>query len=275
MAVTSTVVTNVATNIASTTATLNGYLSGTINSDKFAFDYRLVGATSWTRTTLQSATVEGAYSANITGLSQNLNYEYRAVAINSLDLSEAYGVTIVFAVGDYIFAVTTNGLLNTILDNLVNSALLQNARQQIAAELTKIDPTTSAQLRVSFELSIAKDLTQAAMQLASQMQGLQKDLYYKDKQIAQADAEVGYSIAKTKVMQNSEIDNLIIEASKMQQQKMGTIGAGGLVPSTPDFVAAKDLIEQTYKRAQTLASAIGQTVPNVTFDAGTGYTKAV
>ena len=90
-------------------------------------------------------------------------------------------------------------------------------------------------------------------------------------QILQQGAEKLYTEARTKVVTESRIDNLILEDLKSQDTKLGTIGAGGLVPSTNDFNSANALRQVVYDRAKNPTGTLG----SITFVAGTTYTKAV
>ena len=90
-------------------------------------------------------------------------------------------------------------------------------------------------------------------------------------QILQQGAEKLYTEARTTVVTESRIDNLILEDLKSQDTKLGTIGAGGLVPSTNDFNSANALRQVVYDRAK---NPMG-TMSDITFVAGTTYTKAV
>ena len=90
-------------------------------------------------------------------------------------------------------------------------------------------------------------------------------------QILQQGAEKLYTEARTVVVTESRIDNLILEDLKSQDTKLGTIGAGGLVPSTNDFNSANALRQVVYDRAKNPTGTLG----DITFVAGTTYTKAV
>ena len=90
-------------------------------------------------------------------------------------------------------------------------------------------------------------------------------------QIAQQGAEKLYTEARTTVVTESRIDNLILEDLKSQDTKLGTIGAGGLVPSTNDFNSANALRQAVYDRAKNPTGTLG----DITFVAGDKYTKAV
>ena len=90
-------------------------------------------------------------------------------------------------------------------------------------------------------------------------------------QILQQGAEKLYTEARTTVVTESRIDNLILEDLKSQDTKLGTIGAGGLVPSTNDFNSANALRQVVYDRAKNPTGTLG----SITFVAGTTYTKAV
>ena len=90
-------------------------------------------------------------------------------------------------------------------------------------------------------------------------------------QILQQGAEKLYTEARTVVVTESRIDNLILEDLKSQDTKLGTIGAGGLVPSTNDFNSANALRQVVYDRAKNPTG----TMDDITFVAGIAYTKAV
>ena len=90
-------------------------------------------------------------------------------------------------------------------------------------------------------------------------------------QIAQQGVEKLYTEARTVVVTESRIDNLILEDLKSQDTKLGTIGAGGLVPSTADFNSANALRQVVYDRAKNPEG----TMDDITFVAGTSYVKAV
>ena len=89
-------------------------------------------------------------------------------------------------------------------------------------------------------------------------------------QILQQGAEKLYTEARTTVVTESRIDNLILEDLKSQDTKLGTIGAGGLVPSTNDFNSANALRQAVYDRAKNPTGELD----DITFVAGTTYTKA-
>lgn len=77
------VTTTAATSVTSSGMILNASLTtlGSEASVNVAFDWRLVGAGSWTRTGLVAKTTIGTWSATLSGLSSNTTYEYRAVVI--------------------------------------------------------------------------------------------------------------------------------------------------------------------------------------------------
>lgn len=91
-------------------------------------------------------------------------------------------------------------------------------------------------------------------------------------QILQQGAEKLYTEARTTVVTESRIDNLLLEDLKSQDTKLGTIGAGGLVPSTADFNTANTLRQVIYNRASKPEEPIDEFV---TFVAGSAYVKAV
>ena len=63
----------------------------------------------------------------------------------------------------------------------------------------------------------------------------------------------------------------MLEDLKSQDTKLGTIGAGGLVPSTNDFNSANALRQVVYDRAKNPKG----TMSPITFVAGSAYVKAV
>lgn len=77
------VTTTAATSVTSSGMILNANLTtlGSEASVNVAFDWRLVGAGSWTRTSLVAKTTIGTFSATLSGLASNTTYEYRAVVI--------------------------------------------------------------------------------------------------------------------------------------------------------------------------------------------------
>jgi hypothetical protein len=87
--------------------------------------------------------------------------------------------------------------------------------------------------------------------------------------IALLNAQKDYEVSKKNVTEQSRIDNLLIEASKAQEQKLATVGAGGLTPSVNDFKASNDLRGAIYQRAK----SPDETLPDITFEAGTAYVK--
>ena len=89
-------------------------------------------------------------------------------------------------------------------------------------------------------------------------------------QILQQGAEKLYTEARTTVVTESRIDNLLLEDLKSQDTKLGTIGAGGLVPSSYDFNSANALRQVVYDRAKNPTG----TLRDITFVAGDKYTKA-
>ena len=90
-------------------------------------------------------------------------------------------------------------------------------------------------------------------------------------QILQQGAEKLYTEARTEVVTESRIDNLLLEDLKSQDAKLGTIGAGGLVPSAADFNTANALRQVIYNRASKPTEPLDEFV---TFVAGDAYVKA-
>jgi hypothetical protein len=81
-----TVQTNAATNLATTSATLNGNITNTggENCDQRKFQYKQQGAVNWTDAGSETGSFgTGAFNFNLTGLTPNTNYEYKALAHNS------------------------------------------------------------------------------------------------------------------------------------------------------------------------------------------------
>lgn len=92
---TPTVTTQAATSVTHNSATLNGNVTNLAEEATVArtFDYRVVGAGSWTRTTPETGIdATGAYTAAISSLNAEKDYEYRAVVIYDTD-QEVYGTT--------------------------------------------------------------------------------------------------------------------------------------------------------------------------------------
>lgn len=71
-----------ATNVSQTEARLNGQVSdlGGASSATVHFEYRPVGASSWTATGGQSLSSTGTFGRSVPGLQTATEYEYRAVA---------------------------------------------------------------------------------------------------------------------------------------------------------------------------------------------------
>lgn len=91
------VTTTAATSVTSSGMILNASLTtlGSEASVYVAFDWRLVGAGSWTRTSLVAKTTIGTFSATLSGLSSNTTYEYRAVVIGQSNPgNDAIGVVL-------------------------------------------------------------------------------------------------------------------------------------------------------------------------------------
>lgn len=76
------VTTDAPTNVSDSSATLNGSLDdlGGASSVDCYFEWREVGASSWTTTATQTLSATGSFSEDVTGLSSGTDYEYRAVA---------------------------------------------------------------------------------------------------------------------------------------------------------------------------------------------------
>jgi hypothetical protein len=80
-----------ATSIGHDSATLNGSLAslGLEPSVDVYFEFRKTGASTWSSTTAQAKTTRGTFSANISGLGTETEYEFRAVV--AWDSETAYG----------------------------------------------------------------------------------------------------------------------------------------------------------------------------------------
>ncbi len=108
-----TVFTDGATDVTDTAATLNGTLDdlGSASSADVYFQYRQVGASSWTATAAQTLSSAGSYSQDVSGLSSGVDYEFRAVADASDGQSDA-GTTATFTTGsgDTSVAVSTDSV---------------------------------------------------------------------------------------------------------------------------------------------------------------------
>lgn len=172
------------------------------------------------------------------------------------------------AVGDYMKTEYNEGRLKDVNYATVQAQAIQSAIQTC---LTLTMQTDSQKAQVDLQ-NAQIDMIKA--QTAEVSPNAIKQRAVQDAQIAQVSAEKDYTLAKIDIAQNSRIDNLLIEAEKAQMQQLATVGAGGLVPSTNDFVAANQSRQSVYDRAVAGALALGQTLPAVTFVAGTNYTKA-
>jgi hypothetical protein len=88
------VTTGDATNVADTSMTLNGTLddAGGASSVDPAFQYRRTGDSNWSSVTTQTLNASGGFSADVTGLAADTEYEYRAVA-DASDGDSATGAT--------------------------------------------------------------------------------------------------------------------------------------------------------------------------------------
>jgi chromosome segregation ATPase len=144
-------------------------------------------------------------------------------------------------------------------------AQTDNQRSQIAlqnAQVSLVGAQTDNQ-RSQIDLQSA----QAHMIIAQTAEiapNAAKQRAVQDSQISQVAAETEYTYSKKVTMEQARIDNLLIEDLKAQMQQLGTVGAGGLVPSTNDFIAGNAL-------RQAIADRAGA---QISFSAGTNYTKA-
>ena len=151
----------------------------------------------------------------------------------------------------------------------VNYATVQAQAIQSAIQTTLTLTMQSDSQKNQAELVAAqRDLTLA--QVAEIAPNAAKQRAVQDAQIAQVGAETLYTNSKKTTMEQARIDNLLIEAEKAQMQQLATVGAGGLVPSTNDFDAGNKTRQAVYDRAR----SGDNTLPIISFSAGTNYTKA-
>lgn len=110
--------TEATTNVGETSATLNGSLTdlGGASSADCHFEWRQVGASSWSSTAKQTLSSAGSYNADVDGLDDEVEYEYRAVGEAS-DGDTDTGSTLSFALSDDPPAVTTGSASNVGTDN--------------------------------------------------------------------------------------------------------------------------------------------------------------
>jgi len=82
-----------ATSVGHDSATLNGSLVslGFEPSVDVYFEFRKTGASTWSSTTAQAKTTRGTFSANISGLDAETEYEFRAVVAWDSGAETAYG----------------------------------------------------------------------------------------------------------------------------------------------------------------------------------------
>jgi len=144
---------------------------------------------------------------------------------------------------------------------------------EIAPNAEKARAVQDAQItQIASETALnAKQALMVVAQTAEIAPNAEKARAVQDAQIGQVAAETAYTNSKKTVMEQSRIDNLLIEAEKAQMQQLATVGAGGLVPSTNDFDAGNKTRQAVYDRAR----AGDGTLPPISFSAGTTYIKAV
>ncbi|WP_396610542.1 DNRLRE domain-containing protein [Haloferax sp. S1W] len=99
--------------VGETTATLEGTLTdlGGAASADVSFEYRKVGASNWATTATQTLSATGSFSESVDGLTDGVEYEYRAVATAS-DGDTATGSVVTFTTTDDPPAVTTGSATN-------------------------------------------------------------------------------------------------------------------------------------------------------------------
>ncbi len=90
-----------ASGVTATGATLNGSLDdlGGASSADVAFEYRQVGASTWSSTATQTLSSTGTFSDSVSGLAENTDYEFRAVASAS-DGDTDTGTAVTFTTSD-------------------------------------------------------------------------------------------------------------------------------------------------------------------------------
>jgi hypothetical protein len=180
------------------------------------------------------------------------------------------------AIADYMKTEYNEGRLKDVNYATVQAQAIQSA---IQACLTLTMQTDSQQSQVKQQdaqtTMIVAQTSMVVAQTAEVAPNAAKQRAVQDSQIGQVNAERDYSLAKSDIAKNSRIDNLLIEAEKAQMQQLSVVGSGGLVPSTNDFVAGNNTRQSVYDRAVAGAAALGQTLPAISFSAGTTYTKAV
>ena len=106
------VTTSAASDIASITATLNGDLSslGSATSVGVYFNWREVGAGTWTITTTQSRSTTGVFNQAISGLTFGTDYEFQAiVSYNDGTEKTVTGNTLTFQTIAYTLSITREG----------------------------------------------------------------------------------------------------------------------------------------------------------------------
>lgn len=171
----------------------------------------------------------------------------------------------------------TTNLLNqftTMASTLVNSPLITAARQRVEDALNgqDIDTATRAEMLINFEMKIALDLSQMAMQIGGTvqkenygLQAMQSDINNKKQQECQLAAETAYSLSKTTVMEKSRLDNLLIRATEIEANFIGTVGAGGLTPATAEFDQFKEMKKTLVASAMQVTQTSSITTNTVDF----------
>ena len=154
---------------------------------------------------------------------------------------------------------TATEVQNTAIKAYENT-VLQKDQHDIA--LKQIEKSTKEAIMLTSQNNMIQAQTAEIAPNALKQRSVQ------DGQVAQMNAEVNYTNSKKTVMEQSRIDNLALEALKAQMTNLATVGAGGLTPSATDFSAANELRKAIYGRAR------GGDLPEISFTAGSAYTKA-
>jgi len=124
-----------AANVASTSAKLSGSLDdldGASSADCY-FEWRQVGANSWTATTKQTLSSTGAFSTDVTGLKDGIDYEYRAVAEAS-DGDTDRGATVTFTTTDDLPGITSESPTNVTASSATLNGTLDDLGRASSAD---------------------------------------------------------------------------------------------------------------------------------------------
>lgn len=203
--------------------------------------------------------------------------------IDQQKLTEVQNTTLVINQGNDILKATDvkNKQIESMdIDNMIKAAqsdkdLLVKAEDinlKIAQEgiinqqkLTEVQKTETEKAQTNMLQIQGMMVSEQSAQIAP---NAEKQRAVQDAQIAQVQRETNYTLAKTDVMVKSRLDNLVIETSKMMQQKVMGLGNGQLVPSPNDFANEQILLQALYNRAKE------ESMPEATIATATAYKKA-